>query len=71
MQGWTPDMMRALVRDLDRVHYMMPPWSGTAEEADLVAAYLKSIAKPRPVGMLPPSGPLSRLSPRQAGRGLG
>jgi len=54
VQGWTPDMMRALVRDLDRVHYMMPPWSGTAEEADLVAAYLKSIAKPRPAGMLPP-----------------
>ncbi len=55
VQGWTPDMLRALVRDLNRVHYTMPPWSGTPEEADLVAAYLESIALPMPGGMLPRS----------------
>ena len=33
---------------LDRVHFAMPPWSGTPEEAELVAAYLQSIATPRP-----------------------
>ena len=55
VQGWTPDMLRTLVRDLDRVHFTMPPWSGTPEEAELVAAYLKSIALPSPKGMLPPS----------------
>ena len=53
VQGWTPDMLRALVRDLDRVHFTMPPWSGTAEEAELVAEYLQSIAPPKPKGMLP------------------
>ncbi len=55
VQGWTPDMLRALVRDLDRVHFTMPPWSGTPEEADLLAAYLESIAPPSPTGMLPHS----------------
>ncbi len=53
VQGWTPDMLRALVRDLNRVHFTMPPWSGTAEEAQLVAEYLQSIAPPKPKGMLP------------------
>jgi cytochrome bd-type quinol oxidase subunit 1/mono/diheme cytochrome c family protein len=53
VQGWTPKMLRALVRDLDRVHFTMPPWSGTPEEAELVAEYLQSIAPPSPKGMLP------------------
>ncbi|MGO8689600.1 MAG: cytochrome ubiquinol oxidase subunit I [Thermoguttaceae bacterium] len=53
VQGWTPDMLRALVRDLNRVHFTMPPWSGTAEEAQLVAEYLQSIAPQKPKGMLP------------------
>ncbi len=53
VQGWTPDMLRSLVLNLDRVHFTMPPWSGTPEEAELVAAYLQSIAPPRPTGMRP------------------
>jgi cytochrome bd-type quinol oxidase subunit 1 len=53
VQGWTPEMLRSLVRDLNRVHFTMPPWSGTPEEADMLAAYLQSIAPQPPTGMYP------------------
>ena len=46
-------MIRALVRDLDRAHFTMPPWSGTPEEAELVAAYLAEHRPAAPDGMLP------------------
>ena len=53
VQGWTPEMLRSLVRDLNRVHFTMPPCSGTPEEADMLAAYLQSIAPQPPTGMYP------------------
>ena len=53
VQGWTPDMIRSLVGDLHRVRFEMPPWCGRPEEAELLTAYLKGIAPPRPRGMLP------------------
>jgi cytochrome bd-type quinol oxidase subunit 1 len=55
VQGWTPDMIRSLVGDLDRARFEMPPWCGRPEEAELLTAYLKGIAPPRPRGMLPAS----------------
>jgi cytochrome bd-type quinol oxidase subunit 1/mono/diheme cytochrome c family protein len=53
VQGWTPAMIRALVLDLDRTRFTMPPWAGTPEEAELLAAYLADLRPPRPAGMLP------------------
>ena len=53
VQGWTPSMIRALVDDLNRTRFMMPPWAGTPEEADLLTAYLYDAAPKRPIGMLP------------------
>jgi cytochrome bd-type quinol oxidase subunit 1/mono/diheme cytochrome c family protein len=53
VQGWTPAMIRALVQDLDRTRFTMPPWAGTPEEAELLVAYLADVSPPRPVGMLP------------------
>ena len=53
IRGWTPPMIRSLVNDLNRARFVMPPWSGTPEEADLLTAYLVSVSKPYPAGMLP------------------
>ncbi|MEN6496719.1 MAG: cytochrome ubiquinol oxidase subunit I [Thermoguttaceae bacterium] len=54
LQGRPPEMILPLVENLHLVHYFMPPWSGTSEEAKLLTAYLVDIAPPRPKGMLPP-----------------
>lgn len=54
LQGRPPEMILPLVENLHLVHYFMPPWSGTSEEARLLTAYLAKIAPPRPKGMLPP-----------------
>jgi len=54
LQGRPPEMILPLVENLHLVHYFMPPWSGTSEEAKLLTAYLAEIAPPRPKGMLPP-----------------
>lgn len=57
VRGWTTPMIRRLVGELDRTRFSMPPWSGTAEEADLVTAYLSSLALPMPQGMIPSTSP--------------
>ena len=59
VQGWSPEMIRGLVQKLDQHRFTMPPWSGTPEEAELLTAYLSSIAPLKPAGMAPgvdPSG---------------
>jgi cytochrome bd-type quinol oxidase subunit 1/mono/diheme cytochrome c family protein len=53
VQGWTPEMIRALIRELDKHRFTMPPWSGTPEEAELLTTYLSSIAPLKPAGMAP------------------
>jgi mono/diheme cytochrome c family protein len=54
IQGWTPGMIRDLVQNLDRARFTMPPWSGTPEEASLLAAYLADVSRrEKPAGMLP------------------
>jgi cytochrome bd-type quinol oxidase subunit 1 len=56
MRGWTPEMIRELVENLDRVQFFMPPFAGTPDEAGLLVDYLGSIAKPYPDGL--PAGEL-------------
>ena len=53
VRGWNHDMIRGLILDLDRAPFFMPPWCGTAAEAELITDYLESIAPGRPEGMLP------------------
>lgn len=53
VQGWTPQMIRSLIHDLDRTRFTMPPWAGTPEEAELLTAYLADISPAKPAGMLP------------------
>jgi mono/diheme cytochrome c family protein len=69
VQGWTPQMIRSLVHDLDRTRFEMPPWVGTPEEVELLVAYLSGLAPARPRGMLPgePKG-LSQNRHGQVGR---
>jgi cytochrome bd ubiquinol oxidase subunit I len=51
MRGWDVPMIRALVGDPDKAHFVMPPWAGTAEEADLLTEYLATLTPGRPAGM--------------------
>ena len=53
LQGRPRAMVRSLVEHLEVGHFFMPPWAGTPEEAELITAYLASIAPPRPEGMAP------------------
>jgi cytochrome d ubiquinol oxidase subunit I len=51
LRGWTPEMIKSLVRNPEKFHFFMPPWAGTPQEAELLTKYLVSIAPPRPGGM--------------------
>lgn len=59
MRGWTPEMIRTVVLHSEKVHFFMPPWAGTPEEAELLTKYLASIAPPRPGGMYYGNGRMS------------
>lgn len=49
--GWTEEMIRALVREPEKVRFFMPPWGGTQEEAELLTKYIATIAPSHPSGM--------------------
>jgi cytochrome bd-type quinol oxidase subunit 1 len=51
LRGWTPEMIRTVVLAPNLVQFFMPPFAGTAEEAELLTQYLVSIAKPFPSGL--------------------
>ncbi len=51
LRGWTPEMVGGLVRHPERVHFFMPPWAGTEEEATLLTKYLLTMTAPLPGGM--------------------
>ena len=53
LQGRSREMIVSLIENLHRTHLSMPPWSGTPEEAELLAAYLDQIPPPRPSGIFP------------------
>ena len=53
LQGRSEAMILETIENLDHAPFFMPPWAGTREEAQLLAAYLSSIAPPRPAGMSP------------------
>jgi cytochrome bd-type quinol oxidase subunit 1 len=50
LQGRPRELVLSTVQHLDTVLFM-PPWCGTAEEAELMTDYLMSITRPRPAGM--------------------
>ncbi len=55
--GWDARAIRDTIPRLGDVNFFMPPWMGTAEEADLLARYLQTIARPRPQNLLPATAP--------------
>ncbi|MGC8595369.1 MAG: cytochrome ubiquinol oxidase subunit I [Candidatus Kryptoniota bacterium] len=50
-RGWSEDMIKTVIIHLDAAHFFMPPWSGTEQEAAVLARYLKSLSLPHPSGM--------------------
>ena len=40
LRGRTRPMIRDMVQHLEQAHFFMPPWCGTAEEAELLTDYL-------------------------------
>ena len=53
LRGRNEAMNLWTIEHLDFAPFFMPPWAGTHEEAQLLAAYLSSITPPRPRGMVP------------------
>lgn len=51
-RGWSREMILALVREPHRARLFMPPFAGTAEEAELLTDYLVTIAQPFPAGLV-------------------
>ena len=54
-RGWDRDLIYYTVKHLDRVHFFMPPWSGTDAEAEVLTDYIDSIRRPYPLGLPNPS----------------
>ena len=51
IRGWTKDMIKEVVKEPEKVHFFMPPFPGTDEEAEVLSKYLESIAPAHPTGM--------------------
>lgn len=47
-RGWNRELVHYSVTHLDRVHFFMPPWSGSEGEAQAVTDYIMSIRHPYP-----------------------
>jgi hypothetical protein len=45
-------MILAVVKEPHRARFFMPPFAGTAEEAELLTDYLATIARPFPAGLV-------------------
>lgn len=50
-RGWEPEMYRMFIPKMEKTHFFMPPFCGTAEEAEILARYLERIAPEYPEGM--------------------
>ncbi len=51
VRHWDPDFAAGMVQRFEHTRRMMPPWVGTEEEAQAVAAYLMTL---KPEGVTPP-----------------
>ncbi len=51
-RGWSREMILAVVKEPHRARFFMPPFAGTAEEAELLTDYLVTIARPFPAGLV-------------------
>jgi cytochrome bd-type quinol oxidase subunit 1 len=50
-RGWSDDMLRTVVLHPHEVHFFMPPWCGTPQEAELLVKWMQSVRPPNPPGM--------------------
>jgi cytochrome d ubiquinol oxidase subunit I len=51
-RGWSREMILAVVKEPHRARFFMPPFAGTAEEAELLTDYLVTVARPFPAGLV-------------------
>ncbi|HEY6102906.1 MAG TPA: cytochrome c, partial [bacterium] len=49
-RGWTGHVTRTVIENLNQMHFFMPPWQGTPEEAGVLVKYLQQIRLPSPYG---------------------
>lgn len=57
IRGWERSDLERVVHHPDRIHYFMPPWSGTEDEAVLLIEYLESVTPPHPIEDRPTAAP--------------
>jgi cytochrome bd-type quinol oxidase subunit 1 len=50
-RGWDKQLLYIAARYPDKVKFFMPPWCGTDEEAQLLAAWMASVQPAAPTGM--------------------
>lgn len=53
-RGWDRTLIYDTVTHLNRVHFFMPPWSGTDAEASVLTDYVESVSRPYPPGLAEP-----------------
>ncbi len=58
-RGWNKEMIHTVVTHLDKAHFFMPPWCGTATEAAILTDYIMTLSAPSPSGMKFSSFPFS------------
>ncbi len=51
IRGWSHEMIQNVVEHPEQVHFFMPPWAGTTEEAHVLTEYLRTVTPPYPEGM--------------------
>lgn len=51
IRGWSHEMLQNVVEHPEQVHFFMPPWAGTPQEAHVLTEYLLRITPPYPEGM--------------------
>ena len=51
-RGWHRPLTLYTVKHLDRVHFFMPPWSGTDAEAEVLTDYIESVRHPYPKSLV-------------------
>lgn len=51
MRGWNRELILDTLLNLHKAEFFMPPWTGTKEEAEILADFLLSIRPPPPEGM--------------------
>ncbi len=56
VRGWDYDMLESGIEALDQIHFFMPEFAGTSEEAQVLAKFIQSVQKPKPANLAAKGG---------------